>query len=205
MSRNKIHSLLALFGLLAICLFSFSGCGLLCGTPEERTIEVSPATRAFVPYQGNEILRFRNNNGVVITYRDTLSTFVEEVDGCECGCCAENIVGEVLNFSFSPDTLGFPIYIQLWPKDFGDEFVIDLKNSRRNISMSEFVCSEERGYQPCIGQMTVNGASYQHVFDIGFNQFDDSGNAFVGHVFYTPDAGIIKFTMPGGEEWELVP
>ena len=202
-NSSKISSL-AKISMAAGLLISLSGCPFICGEQNTETFTISTEAANFVPYTGNETIHFTNDSNTVISFTGSFNTYMEDVDGCYCGCCSQNFTGESRNYLFLGDTLDYRIGVSLLAMQDGLHCTINGTHSYSEDFVTEHIdCSGKKSFPDCIGDLIVNGILYHNVFKVRLNQFQNT--IFIQYVYYSSSSGFVEFIMSDGETWNLQP
>ena len=199
----------AKFSIASGLLISLSGCPFLCKNEGPGTIHIiSETARGFVPYPGNENLRFRHNSGLITTFTGTTDIELRDASSCFEGCCPDD-KAQVQNYYFKGDDPPMNFQISLMagnpedPFEIPEEFYLSFSNASYHIvDPSANFCE---GRNPCINSLTVNGSTYINVIRMKMTSFASNGEIVPDSAWYTPINGLIKFKMTDGQYWELQP
>lgn len=183
---NRFYFSSVLFFLITLC----ACCKKKCPDPVYNYYYLSTEEKNFVPYSGNETLKFASNLGdTVIFYgQGRFSEFQEYQNITQCHDASDYM--ERYDVYFNCDTPEINIHIDA--EHNASNNAITISNA------SSFYFSFYSGVKnPNLNSVTFNGVTYYDVY-----YFSDSG--FTENLHYTKKDGIIHFVQRDGKQWTLL-
>lgn len=193
-----------------------AGC---CFDRRENHYQIPPFAYSMIPYDMGTTLRMRDASGAIATF-EFVSASLEDADAVSCGRCCEDNIPQLFRLTMRGGDPVMDVEFSLLQEGMDGQKVHDPTvfqvtfNSTSRFSWTRYLsdpgsdCRDEQGNgMSCLYNYEAGGVVYDTLFQ--FLWPDPTVAVFgqddVAAMWYSTEAGLVRFLTVEGNVWELIP